>query len=374
MENRLWREFNFFLLFCVLALLGISLVSVYSATLNAMTAYGTPMQVLFPRHVANILIGLMIMAIITLLDYRLLSGLARPFYIGVIAVLATVLVVGKISEGAKSWIEIGTRTLQPSEIAKLIIIIVLAAYWSRFEEQRERWSVQLGSLVIIGIPLLLIFIQPDFGTAMVFGAIWLTMAWSAGIRWQQLLILLLIAVPVAFIGWEYMLSDYQHTRLLTFYWLMTDPSKVDPNDGYNIMMSLNAIGSGGLFGAGLTHGLLSQGNHIPVQYSDFIFAVISEEMGFMGAIVLLMFYLLLLWLTLSIAGRARDTFGRLIAIGIFGMILSHMVINIGMTMSMMPVTGLPLPLISYGGTFTITILAAIGLLESITMRWRKITF
>lgn len=374
MDQRLWREFNFFLLFCVLALLSISLVSVYSATLNAVTGYGTFLNILFPRHVINILVGLVVMVAVMSLDYRLLSSLARPIYIGMVVILVIVHGIGKISEGAQSWIEVGTRTFQPSEFAKLLTIIVLAAYWSHFEDKRGRWSVQLGGLVLVGIPLVLVLMQPDFGTAMVFGLIWLTMAWDAGIRWQQLLILLLLAIPVGFISWQYLLDPYQRTRLLIFYWMLVDPSRVDPNDGYNIIQSLNAIAAGGLFGAGLTRGLLSQGNYIPVQYSDFIFAVISEELGFIGGIVLLTFQALLLWLTLSIAERARDTFGRLIAVGIFGMMLCHVLVNVGMTMSMMPVTGIPLPLISYGGSFTIMILAAIGLLESIAMRWRKITF
>lgn len=374
MESRLWRELNFPLLGCVLALLTISLLSVYSATLNAVTANGTPLSILFPRHIVNILLGLLVMAGVMLLDYRLLSSLARPLYVGVILVLALVLIVGRISEGAQSWIDFGIRTFQPSELAKLVLVLVLAAYWSRYEEQRGRWLVQLGGLALMSVPLLLVLVQPDLGTALVFATIWLTMAWGAGLRWQQLLILVLLAAPLALAGWLYVLEDYQRTRLLTFYWLMTDPSKVDPNDGYNIIQSLTAIGSGGMVGTGLTQGLLSQGNYIPVQYADFIFAVIGEEMGFIGGVVLMMFQVLLLWVTLSIAGRARDSFGRLIAVGIFGIIFCHFVVNVGVALSLLPVTGLPMPFISYGGSFTITTLAAIGLLESIAMRWRKIAF
>ncbi len=374
MERRLWREFNLFLILCVLALLAISMVSVYSATLSAVTAFGTPLRVLFPRHIINIIVGLITMVAMLLLDYRLLSSLARPMYLGTVGVLAVVLFIGRISEGAQSWIELGTRTFQPSEFAKLLTIIVLAAYWSHFEDRRERWFVQAGGLLLTGVPLLLVLMQPDFGTAMVFGTIWLVMAWGSGIRWQHLTLILMLCFPLILLGWHYVLDDEQKSRLLIFYWLMVDPTQVDANDGYNIIQSLNAIGSGGIFGAGLTRGLLSQGNYIPVQYSDFIFAVIAEEMGFVGGVVLLMFQILLLWLTLSIANRARDLFGRLIAIGIFGMLLCHVLVNIGMNMSMMPVTGIPLPLISYGGSFTIMILMAVGLLESIAMRWRKIMF
>jgi rod shape determining protein RodA len=374
MEGRIWREFNFFLLGCVLVLLSISLLSIYSATLNAVTAFGTPLSVLFPRHIINIGIGLIAMLLVAAFDYRLLSSLALPMYLGTIMVLGVVLVTGTITEGAQSWIEIGTRTIQPSELAKLLIIIVLASYWSRFEERRDHWLVQLGSLAITSIPMLLILMQPDLGTGLVFGCIWLAMAWGAGIRLPHLLLLVLVAAPVTLLGWDFVLDEEQKSRLLTFYWLLTNPTRVDPNDGYNIIQSLNAIGSGGLFGSGLTNGLLSQGNYIPVQYSDFIFAVIGEEMGFVGAVVMLTFQALLLWLVLATVPDARDMFGRLIALGVFGMLLSHVTINVGMAMSILPVTGLPLPFISYGGSFTITTLIAIGLLQSIRMHRRPIVF
>ncbi len=374
MDFRLWRDFNFFLLGCVLVLLSISLLSVYSATLTAMTAFGTPLDILFPRHVGNILLGLVAMVLIAMLDYRLLSGLTVPLYVMTVLILLVVLISGTITTGAQSWLALGTRTVQPSEFAKLLIIVALAAYWARFEEQRTSWLVQLGGLILAGVPLLLVLAQPDFGTAMVFGFIWLTMAWSAGIRWYHLLVLACIALPVILLGWEYVLNAEQQSRLSTFYWLLNDPARVDPNDGYNIVQSLNAISSGGMFGAGLTNGVLSQGNYIPVQYSDFIFAVVGEEMGFAGAALLLAMLGLLLWIILTIVDDARDLFGRLIAVGIFGMLLSHILINIGMAMSILPVTGLPLPFISYGGSFTITTLAAMGLLESIRMRRRRIVF
>ncbi len=374
METKLWRDFNLFLLGCVLVLLSISLLSVYSATLHAVTAYGTPLNILFPRHIINILIGLALMIAMTIFDYRLLSGLAVPIYAATLVALGFVLLVGIVTSGAQSWLSIGARTIQPSEFCKLLVIIVLASYWSRFEEQRHHWLVQAGGMALVGVPFLLVLAQPDFGTAMVFGVIWVVMAWGAGIRWTQLLVIAVLVVPLIFVGWQHILNDEQRGRLMTFYWLITNPSRVDPDEGYNIIQSLNAIGSGGVFGTGLTRGLLSQGNYIPVQYSDFIFAVVGEEMGFVGGTVLLLLQGVLLWLTLSIAGRARDMFGRLIALGIFGLVLAHVVVNVGVTMSIMPVTGIPLPFISYGGSFTITMLMAIGLLQSISMRWRKIVF
>lgn len=374
MERRIWRDGNYFLLLCVLILLGFGVLSVYSATLNAVS-YGQPMNILFPRHLKNIVIGLVAMGGMMLVDYRAFRALALPFYLVVVAILTVVLVIGEVTSGAQSWLSVGTRTIQPSEFCKLLIILVLASYWAHFEEHRDHWLVHVGSLLVLSVPLFLVFIQPDLGTAMIFGAIWFVMAWTAGIRWQQLVTLLLVGFPLVLVGWEYLLNPVQKTRLLTFYWLLTEPTKVDlQREGYNIVQALNAISSGGLVGTGLTRGLLSQGNYVPVQYSDFIFAVIGEELGFIGGTIVLIFQGLLLLMTLSIASRARDRYGQLIATGIFGLFLSHILINVGVTMSIMPVTGLPLPFISYGGSFTITTLAAVGLLESIAMRRRKIIF
>jgi rod shape determining protein RodA len=315
------------------------------------------------------------MIVMAIPDYRQFSGLAVPIYIGTLLVLAFVLVVGNITSGAQSWIAFGTRTFQPSEFSKLLIIMVMAAYYSRYtDQQRETWKIQLGGMLLMGGPLLLVFIQPDLGTAIIFGAIWLAMAWAAGLRWHQLSLILVLALPMMVVGWLFVLNEEQRARLSTFYWLFTDPSKVDPNEGYNIIQSLNAISSGGLFGTGLTRGLLSQGNYIPVQYSDFIFAVISEEMGFVGGVVLIVLLALFLWLTLSIAERARDAFGKFLVVGIFGMLLTHVLVNIGVAMSILPVTGIPLPFVSYGGSFTVMIMMSVGLLENVAMRWRKIVF
>jgi rod shape determining protein RodA len=375
MEKRIWKDFNFFLLGCMIVLLSMSLLSVYSATLHAMRADGTPLSILFPRHIINILVGIGAMIVMAIPDYRQFSGLAVPIYIGTLLVLAFVLVVGNITSGAQSWIAFGTRTFQPSEFSKLLIIMVMAAYYSRYtDQQRETWKIQLGGMLLMGGPLLLVFIQPDLGTAIIFGAIWLAMAWAAGLRWHQLSLILVLALPMMVVGWLFVLNEEQRARLSTFYWLFTDPSKVDPNEGYNIIQSLNAISSGGLFGTGLTRGLLSQGNYIPVQYSDFIFAVISEEMGFVGGVVLIVLLALFLWLTLSIAERARDAFGKFLVVGIFGMLLTHVLVNIGVAMSILPVTGIPLPFVSYGGSFTVMIMMSVGLLENVAMRWRKIVF
>lgn len=374
MESRRWRDYNWPLLVCVAVLLIIGMLALYSATLTAVAVNGAPLRTIFPRQIVYVIVGLVVMLLATLLDYRLLSSLARPIYIGMVGLLAAVLVIGRVSEGAQSWIAFGERTFQPSEIGKLVLVLSLAAYWSRFEHDRDSWAVQLGSLLIAGVPLLLVLMQPDLGSAIVYGMIWLVMAWGAGMRWQQLLLLAILAVPVGLLGWQRVLDDYQRMRLLTFYYLLVDPSKVDANAAYNVVQALSAISAGGWVGAGLTRGLFSQGNYVPVQHTDFIFAVVGEELGFLGALVLITFEGLLLWQSLTIAGQSPDLFGRLLALGVFATMFAHVLINIGMNLSILPVTGLPLPFISAGGSFMITVLAGVGLLQSIALHRKRLAF
>lgn len=366
--TRTWRDYNFPLLLCVIVLIGFGLAMVYSATLRDPLTEGY-----FSRHIINLLVGAVAMALLTALDYHTFESWIVPFYLGTVGLLAVVLVVGQVSSGAQSWIDLGVRTIQPSEPAKILVIMALASYWSRNERKPDSWRVIISSLILVGIPTGLVFLQPDFGTAMVFGVVWLAMAWAAGVRWWQFGVLGLAALPAFYYGWTYVLQDYQRTRLLIF----IDPLKYDPElrqGAWNIMQSLTAIGSGGLIGRGWTYGLLSQGNYLPVQYSDFIFAITGEELGFLGASLMLLFLGLMIWQTLEVTSMARDPFGRLIAVGVAAMFLCHVLVNVGMNMSIMPITGIPLPFISYGGSFTMTCMAAIGLLQSVALRRRRLMF
>ncbi len=365
---RTGRDYNYFLMGCVLVLIGFSLAMVYSATLRDPMTQGY-----FARHLVNLIIGGVGMLLLTVLDYHALQAWTRLIYLVTLGLLALVLVLGNVLGGAQSWLDLGLRTFQPSELAKLLLIIALAAYWSHYENNAGSWKVHLGSLVLIGIPTGLVFVQPDFGTAMVFGTVWIMMAWTAGLRWWQLLLLVLGAIPIAGYGWTRVLNPEQQSRILIF----IDPVKFDPelqNGAWQIMQSLTAIGSGGLTGRGWTHGLLSQNNYLTAHYTDFIFATTAEELGFIGTAVLLLFETLLIWQALAVAGIARDSFGRLLAVGIAAMFLCHVLVNVGMNMSIMPITGIPLPFVSYGGSFTMTTLAAIGLLQSVALRRRRIVF
>ncbi len=209
--TRTWRDYNYFLIGCVIVLIGFSLAMVYSATLNDAATHGY-----FARHLVNLIIGAAAMLLLTMLDYHALQSWARPLYIGTVALLGLVLVLGHVRGGAQSWLDLGLRTFQPSEACKLLLIVALAAYWARFEESAGSWNVQIGGLLLAGIPIGLVFIEPDFGTALVFTTIWLMIAWTGGLRWWQLGLLLVAAVPIGYYGWTHVLQDYQKVRVLIF--------------------------------------------------------------------------------------------------------------------------------------------------------------
>lgn len=382
MHTRRWQDFNLYLMVSVLVLLGFGLAMVYSTTIGNNYAgdvwsLGSP----FVRHFIWLGIGFAGMIALTLMDYHNLLLLARPLYVLMLALLAYTLIAGKIAEGAQSWL-LGESSGQPSEPAKLLLIITLAAWWSSRDERSSSWLAMGGSLILAGIPLVLVLAQPDLGTAMVIGIVWLVMAWTAGLTWKQLATLLLIALPVLYVGWNYVLEDYQRGRVIAFTMEESEVEHIADEEVraaveavfYNVEASKVAVGNGGMLGQGLLNGTQSQRNFLPVQYTDFIFAVTAEELGFVGATTMLGFICLVLWQAITVAHRARDPFGRLIAIGVFGMLLIHTFENIGMNIGLMPVTGIPLPFISYGGSFTVTILASIGVLQSIEMRRRTLVF
>lgn len=382
MDIRRWQDFNVYLFVSVLVLLGFGTAMVYSTTVGV--SYQGPVLSLnsqFTRHLIWLGVGILFMIGLMLFDYHNLIILARPVYFVMLLLLGYTLVAGKIAGGAQSWL-LGESSGQPAEPAKLLLIFALAAWWSSRDEHNDSWVTLAGSLVLAGVPLVLVLLQPDLGTAMVIGVIWMAMAWSAGMTWKQIGLLALVAVPLIYIGWNYVLQDYQQGRLVAFRMDREQIDQVPPGKMrdaveavfYNVHASKVAVGNGGLLGEGLLNGIQSQRNFLPVQYTDFIFAVTAEELGFVGATAMLAFLCLVLWQAVTVAARARDSFGRLIAVGVFAMLLIHTLENIGMNIGIMPVTGIPLPFISYGGSFTVTVLASVGVLQSIDMRRRTLVF
>jgi rod shape determining protein RodA len=341
------------------ALVGFGLLMVYSST------HLGPRPFLYLRsqtmHLAfGLLIGLSILAI----DYRVLASSARPLYVANVLLLAAVLVVGRTTLGAQRWISLGPLgQFQPSEIAKLIIVITLAKHLTdRPGPYRSVWDL-MPFLGHVALPMLLIFRQPDLGTAMVVGAILVGMLYAAGARRRDLAALGVAGAALVPILWH-VLKEYQRRRLLAFVHPDLDPLGA----GYGIIQSKIAVGSGLAWGKGLLAGTQGVLRFVPEHHTDFIFSVIGEEFGFIGAIVLLGCFLLWVSRGLRIAGEARDRFGALASVGIVSMVAFHVFVNIGMTVGIMPITGIPLPFISYGGSALMAMVWATFLLLNIGMR------
>jgi rod shape determining protein RodA len=279
--------------------------------------------------------------------------------------LVAVLIIGIEINGSKSWFDLGAFTLQPSELAKIGLIIMLASHLGDPLKNVRLPGTVLTVLVLTGFPFLLILAQPDFGTAMILPCMVLAMLFVAGISWRMLGLILLLGALALPIGWQF-LADYQRQRIMVF----LNPD-IDPlNAGWNMKQSLMAVGSGGLHGKGLGQGTMNLLGFLPttVAPTDFIYSVIAEEKGYIGSLVLIALYSLLFICLARTALRCPDPFGRLIAVGILAMLFMHVTINICMTIGLMPIVGLPLPLVSYGGSFVLSMLLALGLVQSVHLR------
>jgi len=359
----MWRDFDYVLLILTLLLTALGVMMIGSATQGSLALQGLAL-----RQAIYAAAGLLLMVALGALDYRVLGHLRKLIYGLVILLLPLVFAVGQITHGAQRWIDLGAFPFQPSELSKVLIILVLAGYLARCEESLHRLRYILLSLVYVVPPIILIYLQPDLGTALVVGVIWLVMIFVAGMRLRHLLLLSLTGLLAApFMWWK--LKGYMRTRLLLF----LNPG-VDTAKRYNIDQALISIGSGGWLGKGLASGSQSQLHFLRVRHTDFIFSVIGEELGFVGTALLILLLVLLLLRLLHIAERARDTFGRLIVCGVATMIAFQSLVNIGMNVGLLPVVGIPLPFISYGGSSLLSILIAEGLAQSVALHHRKIDF
>lgn len=376
MERRLLKNLDWSLLIAFLALVGVGLMAVASATQVRLEDRSTWDFVV--KQVTWLVLALPVLALVVALDYHLLARWSRALYVLNLLLLVAVKALGREALGAERWIQLGPVIIQPSEFAKILIIITLATHLARHEGKITSW----GDLALPGLhilpPMLLVLLQPDLGTSLAFLAIlWgmLYVAGAPGIRLLSLGILglgLAIGVIAAHFQWgvPIPLKDYQLKRLTVF----LDPQSDPLGAGYHILQSEIAIGSGGLTGEGLFGGSQNQLNYLPEQHTDFIFSVIGEELGFVGGVSVLVLFFFLLSRGLLAVGRARDLFGSLLAGGVVSLIGFHVLVNVGMTMGMMPVTGVPLPFISYGGSSLLTNTVAVGILLNVYMRRQKILF
>jgi rod shape determining protein RodA len=365
-EIRIWRYFDSILFAAMVLLVGYGITMVYSATYERT---GIGIDPLVYRDALYAGIGLVLFLAFTSVDYHVLGNVAWLAYAGCCASLVVVLAIGRITHGAQRWIPVGPWQFQPSEIAKICVIVVMAKYLAQNVDNLKNPRVILISLLIPAIPAVLVVLQPDVGTATVFLAIWLVLAFAAGIPlivFGGLLGVLAAAAPVA---WLFM-QQYQRQRIVSFLNPQSDPLDA----GYNAIQALISVGAGQFWGRGYLSGSQSQLHFLRVQYADFIFSVLAEELGFVGATAMLALFGIVLMRGLRSAYLSRESFGRLIACGVVGALVYQVVVNVGMNEGLMPVTGVPLPMVSYGGTSLVTFMGSLGILESIVMRHRKFGF
>ncbi|TAJ25513.1 MAG: rod shape-determining protein RodA [Nitrospirae bacterium] len=362
MESRQLDRFDWHFLTLIAAILSLGVLSIYSVT-HAQSGSGLPLYV---KQMVWILLGCGAFLAMLAVDYHKIARLAYVLYAVVLILLVVVLVAGKTSRGAQRWIPLGPFAVQPSEFAKLVLILVLATYYAN--APREGWIQRVVLPGLIAMPgLLLILKQPDLGSGLSFLAIYGAMLLVVGMRSKAMGILLLFALMLFPFAWEMMwgsMHDYQRQRVMTF----VDPDYDTGGKGYHGLQSRIAIGSGELLGKGLYGGTQSQLKFLPEGHTDFVFAVFAEEWGFVGVLVLLALFVALLILSLEIALKAKDVLGALLAAGVIGMFGFCLVVNIGMTAGLLPIVGIPLPLMSYGGSAVVTTMAALGLLLNVKRR------
>jgi rod shape determining protein RodA len=353
------------ILFVAMILLsGLGILMVYTASQASLAAQGLDPTSAMVKQGVFAVVGLLLFLAGSLIDYRDLAGWSVIIYIVTLGVLGFVLTTPEHA-GTNRWIPLGPFQFQPSEFAKLAMIIALAALLATSREEGMRWrrlGMAIGALVI---PAALISLQPDLGTMLVFAFIALVMLFVSGTTLRQLLVLIIGAASGIVAVWRLdLLKEYQVQRIQSF----LDPSKDLLGAGFHLDRSITAIGSGGLFGKGLLGGPLTNLSFVPVQSSDFIFTAVGEQLGLMGGALVLVIYGVLLWRLLVIARNARDRFGRLVTVGVASMLAFQVFVNVGMTMGIMPVTGLPLPLMSAGGSSFLVTALSLGVANSVWLR------
>ena len=347
-------------LFTTLLLLGIGLLSLYSAAFQKTQMTGISF---LHRQLVWAGFGIGLAVLLVVVDYHLWLEWSYLFYALTLALLALVLVMGTVRGGAQRWLSVGGMTIQPSEFAKLTTILAVARYLGHRPPMVGKWRSVFGACVLLAVPMALILKQPNLGTASVFAFVGLAMLLVWGIPLRVLVIVLglvLVAIPLLW----YFLEDYQRSRLMVF----MNPNLDPLGAGYTVIQSKIAMGSGQFWGKGWLAGTQNQLNFLPERHTDFIFSVVGEEWGILGTTLCLGLFSLLFHRGLIIATQTRDPFGRLLIVGLVTMLAAHTIVNTGMVLGMMPVVGLPLPFMSYGGSWLMTCLVAVGIILSVAAR------
>ncbi|MFB3813474.1 MAG: rod shape-determining protein RodA [Terriglobales bacterium] len=356
-----FRDFDWVLLLFVLTICALGIMEIYSATIN------TKFVGVHIKQIYWVLAGLGVMFLVSLINYQTLLEHVPLMYLASIASLVAVLVFGKKYLGARRWIQLpGGMHFQPSEWVKLILILAMAKYFSeaRPPEQEGQPVDIMKAGVLVGAPMLLVLAQPDLGTSLTYAPIAIMGLFLGGLRLKHAVALLVLAAILAVPAWKWGLKPYQKDRLTSFMEPEADPQK----KGYQVIQSLIAVGSGGITGKGIAKGTQTQGLFLPVPHTDFIFAAWAEEHGLVGALGVLLLYFMVLMRLIQNAQRAPDRAGTFVVMGVVAVLTFHILVNVGMVVGFMPVTGIPLPLMSYGGSSVLFTFLALGIVMNIRMR------
>ncbi len=367
-----WREFDWTLLLCALVAAGFGVAMIFS-TIGGFSAGFNPLKNLAVRQILYVVIGLVGCFIFANLDYKLVSRFS-PYIFGLVLLMLLAVEVlpqtGLISSpnilGSRRWIDFSFFEIQPSEFAKIATTLLLAKYMSDHIRDSKKLRFILISMAIMFVPFVIVFKEPDLGSSLVIFAIWLAMLVAARPRWLYLAIGFALAIPGLWFAWNSpLVQDYQKARLLAF--LNPSAPEYIRGEGRNLIVAREAIGSGGLFGQGYMHGGQSQGGFLSISHADYIFSVVGEEFGFIGCVGLVILLYAIVSRCFTIASKSKDEYGQLVAVGIGGMILVQTFVNVGMNIGILPVTGIPLPFISAGGSSVIAILWGLGILQSVAL-------
>jgi len=322
---------------------------------------------IFYKQLVFLGMGIVSFLFFSFYDYRTWKSYSNFLYFLSIALLFFVLIFGSNIRGTSGWFRLGFFNLQPVELVKIFSIVFLAGYFVKIGNMKVGLKEFMGSFFIMALPILLTLKQPDLGSASVLVVIWLSMSLFAGVNKKYLLFLLISGIIVLFLSWNVVLRDYQKERIQTF----LDPGRDPLGSGYNVIQSIIAIGSGRITGKGIGNGSQSQLNFLPERHTDFVFASINEEFGLIGAFLIIGFYWFLFYRLFDIAKGARDRFGQLMVGGILSMLSYQVAVNIGMNIGIVPVTGISLPFLSYGGSFLIATMISFGLCQNVWLKRRK---
>jgi rod shape determining protein RodA len=360
-----WRHFDFWLLGAVIVALVFGVTMILSAI-----AGNENLATLVPRQMIFGGIGFVIIILAAMIDYRFWSGAIVPMYVVIVIFLLLLFVIGGARFGATRWIETGLVSIQPTELAKIVIILALANYFSKNNDAPRNWMWLFKGLLITLIIAGLIFIQPNLSNVIVILALWAAMTWDNGLELKQLGIMALAGLILAVVAFNF-IQPYQQQRIVNF----VRPDLSARNGAtYNVIQALIALGSGGIVGKGYGHGTQTQLRFMKVRHNDFIFSVIGEELGLVGTIFVLALLGFIVFRCLRAARLARDPFGSMISYGVAILIFFQAGVNIAVNLNLIPVTGVPLPFISYGGSGLISLMLGIGLVESVVIRHKPLDF